>query len=268
MTTEQTYITQINNIPRMTKEEEVEAFSKIANGDTNSRNRIIEANLYVVVAIARKYCGHNVEFADLIQEGTFGLMKAIEKFDSSKGFCFATYASYWIKLAIQRVIQNKGRLVRVPSYIIEAIDKINRYTEKYVNTFGKEPTEEEIAKEFHLSVKKVKEYLDIFSGKYSLSIDNEMKEDDDTTFAENLEDTSASTEDFVIKKETAKELLLALSKLSEKERKIIELKFGLVDGREWTFEEISKLFGITRQGCQWLEKGAMNKLKRILKGKV
>lgn len=263
MTTEQMYINEINKIPRLTKEEEKELFEKVANGDCEAKNKIVESFLYLVVQIARKYFGNGVELADLIQEGTFGLMTAIDKFDVNRGFCFATCASYWIRLSIQRAIQNSGRIVRLPSYILEAIDRINKFTERHLHTFGKEPTEEEIANELHLSVKKVNEYMNIFSNK-SVSIDAEMKEDGETTFVEMLEDDSPTPEDIIIKKENAKELLLAISKLSEKERKIISLKFGLVDGREWTFDEISKVFGFTRQNCQLIERDAKKKLKKFL----
>ena len=264
MTADELYVKEISKIPRLTREEEQALFEELEKGNDKARDKIINSYLYLVVQVATKYIGNNLELSDLIQEGTFGLMKALDKFDIRKGFYFSTYAVYWVRLSIQRAIQNNGRIVRLPSYMLEIIDKMNRYIGKYINSFGVEPTEEEIANELHIPIKKVKECLNIYSDKGGLSADDDMKDDGNTSFLEMIEDSSLTPEEFTIQKESFGKLYSALNQLNEKERKILELKFGFVDGRQWTFEEIGNLFGITRQGCQWLEKGAKNKLKQIL----
>ena len=260
------YMEEINKIPRLTEEEERELFISIANGK-DAKDKIIESNLRLVATIARKYIGNGIDFLDIVQEGTFGLMTAVDKFDVSKGWKFGTYASYWVKLYIQRAIYNSGKTIRVPVYILDNLKRVNRYISEYVSKNGEEPSCENISSALNISMDKVKDCLTCYMNK-ECSLNETLKEDSKTSFEEVTADENVSVEDEVVNKLLIENVKSLLVRLNKNERKVIELHYGLTGGKEKTFSEIGKIMGMSKQCCSWLEGEAFKKLRKELNKKI
>ena len=256
------YLKEIGNIPLLTAEEEVEIGKRIAQGDEEAKHRLEEANLRLVVKVARHYVGRGLQFMDLIQEGNMGLMHAVEKFDYTRGNKFSTYAAWWIKEAILRAIDSQSREIRVPVHVAQNMNKVSRTATQMQQTLGREVAPEEIARELHMEVKDVERLLTYL--KSPVSLETPVGEEEDSSLEDFIEDESKnSPEDAVaslIQKEEVQEFL---EKLNEKEKKIIRLRYGLEDGQVHTLEEIGESLGITKERVRQLENRALEKMRGI-----
>ncbi|MBU3840866.1 MAG: sigma-70 family RNA polymerase sigma factor [Candidatus Ruminococcus intestinipullorum] len=256
------YLKEIGNIPLLTAEEEVELGKRIAQGDEEAKHRLEEANLRLVVKVARHYVGRGLQFMDLIQEGNMGLMHAVEKFDYTRGNKFSTYAAWWIKEAILRAIDSQSREIRVPVHVAQNMNKVSRTATQMQQTLGREVAPEEIARELHMEVKDVERLLTYL--KSPVSLETPVGEEEDSSLEDFIEDESKnSPEDAVaslIQKEEVQEFL---EKLNEKEKKIIRLRYGLEDGQVHTLEEIGESLGITKERVRQLENRALEKMRGI-----
>ena len=260
------YLKEIGNVPLLTTEQEVELAKKVENGDEEAKKALTEANLRLVVSIAKKYVGRGMPFLDLIQEGNMGLMKAVDKFDYTKGYKFSTYATWWIRQAITRGIADTGRTIRVPVHMVETINKTLRMTRTLLQELGREPSAEEVAERLNVPVARVREVLKI--SRDPVSLDTPIGEEDDSHLGDFIEDDSAlSPADSAAFSMLKKELGAALESLTERERQVVRLRFGLEDGRARTLEEVGKEFNVTRERIRQIEAKALRKLRHPSRSK-
>ncbi len=260
------YLKEIGNVPLLSTEEEVELAKRVEAGDEAAKKQLIEANLRLVVSIAKKYVGRGMPFLDLIQEGNMGLMKAVDKFDYAKGFKFSTYATWWIRQAITRGIADTGRTIRVPVHMVETINKTLRMTRTLLQELGREPTPEEVAERLNVPVSRVREVLKI--SRDPVSLDTPIGEEDDSHLGDFIEDDSAlSPADSATFSMLREELETALESLTDRERQVVQLRFGLIDGRARTLEEVGKEFNVTRERIRQIEAKALRKLRHPSRSK-
>ena len=260
------YLKEIGNVPLLSTEEEVALAQRVEAGDESAKKQLIEANLRLVVSIAKKYVGRGMPFLDLIQEGNMGLMKAVYKFDYSKGFKFSTYATWWIRQAITRGIADTGRTIRVPVHMVETINKTLRMTRTLLQELGREPTPEEVAERLGVPVARVREVLKI--SRDPVSLDTPIGEEDDSHLGDFIEDDSAlSPADSAAFSMLREELSTALESLTDRERQVVQLRFGLIDGRARTLEEVGKEFNVTRERIRQIEAKALRKLRHPSRSK-
>ena len=260
------YLKEIGNVPLLTTEQEVELAKRVEAGDEEAKKQLTEANLRLVVSIAKKYVGRGMPFLDLIQEGNMGLMKAVDKFDYSKGYKFSTYATWWIRQAITRGIADTGRTIRVPVHMVETINKTLRMTRTLLQELGREPTPEEVAERLNVSVSRVREVLKI--SRDPVSLDTPIGEEDDSHLGDFIEDDSAlSPADSAAFSMLRAELATALESLTDRERQVVKLRFGLEDGRARTLEEVGKEFNVTRERIRQIEAKALRKLRHPSRSK-
>lgn len=260
------YLKEIGNVPLLSGEEEVELAKRVEQGDEEAKKKLTEANLRLVVSIAKKYVGRGMPFLDLIQEGNMGLMKAVDKFDYTKGYKFSTYATWWIRQAITRGIADTGRTIRVPVHMVETINKTLRMTRTLLQELGREPTPEEVAARLNVPVARVREILKI--SRDPVSLDTPIGEEDDSHLGDFIEDdTALSPSDSAAFSMLREELKSALESLTDRERQVIELRFGLLDGRARTLEEVGKEFNVTRERIRQIEAKALRKLRHPSRSK-
>ena len=260
------YLKEIGNVPLLSGEEEVELAKRVEQGDEKAKKKLTEANLRLVVSIAKKYVGRGMPFLDLIQEGNMGLMKAVDKFDYTKGYKFSTYATWWIRQAITRGIADTGRTIRVPVHMVETINKTLRMTRTLLQELGREPTPEEVAARLNVPVARVREVLKI--SRDPVSLDTPIGEEDDSHLGDFIEDdTALSPSDSAAFSMLREELKSALESLTDRERQVIELRFGLLDGRARTLEEVGKEFNVTRERIRQIEAKALRKLRHPSRSK-
>lgn len=260
------YLKEIRKTPLLTFEEEQALAKRIAQGDQEARAKMIEANLRLVVAIGKKYINRGLPFSDIIEEGNLGLIRAVEKFKYQKGFKFSTYASWWIKQAIERAIVNQTRTIRLPVHIAEIVNSYMRASRQLTQTLGREPTIEEIAKKMKVSVEKARNISQVVRETYSL--DMLIGDQEEDTLKDILQDNNAvSPATFSDEMRRREHIEEWLRQLSPSERKVIELRFGLLDGEPKTLDSIGKDFGITRERVRQIETQALNKLRNITRRK-
>jgi RNA polymerase primary sigma factor len=260
------YLKEIGRVPLLTAEEEVQLALQIENGDQEAKQRLAEANLRLVVSIAKRYVGRGMQFLDLIQEGNMGLMKAVEKFDYRKGFKFSTYATWWIRQAITRAIADQARTIRIPVHMVETINKLIRIQRQLLQDLGREPTPEEIGAEMELPTEKVREILKI--AQEPVSLETPIGEEDDSHLGDFIEDDNATSPAEHAAYEMLKEQLEdVLDTLTDREENVLRLRFGLDDGRTRTLEEVGKVFGVTRERIRQIEAKALRKLRHPSRSK-
>jgi RNA polymerase primary sigma factor len=260
------YLKEIGRVPLLSADNEVELAKKIEHGDEESKRRLAEANLRLVVSIAKRYVGRGMLFLDLIQEGNMGLIKAVEKFDHRKGYKFSTYATWWIRQAITRAIADQARTIRIPVHMVETINKLIRVSRQLLQELGREPTPEEIAAEMELSVDKVREIMKI--AQEPVSLETPIGEEDDSHLGDFIEDQEALAPADAAAYELLKEQLEdVLDTLTEREENVLRLRFGLDDGRTRTLEEVGKVFGVTRERIRQIEAKALRKLRHPSRSK-
>ncbi|ANS75149.1 RNA polymerase subunit sigma [Paenibacillus yonginensis] len=260
------YLKEIGRVPLLSANEEIELAQRIENGDEEAKRRLAEANLRLVVSIAKRYVGRGMLFLDLIQEGNMGLIKAVEKFDYSKGFKFSTYATWWIRQAITRAIADQARTIRIPVHMVETINKLIRVSRQLLQELGREPAPEEIAAEMELSVEKVREIMKI--AQEPVSLETPIGEEDDSHLGDFIEDQEALAPADAAAYELLKEQLEdVLDTLTEREENVLRLRFGLDDGRTRTLEEVGKVFGVTRERIRQIEAKALRKLRHPSRSK-
>ena len=254
------YLKEIGKVPLLTADEEIELAKRMEDGDENAKKRLAEANLRLVVSIAKRYVGRGMLFLDLIQEGNLGLIKAVEKFDYRKGYKFSTYATWWIRQAITRAIADQARTIRIPVHMVETINKLIRVSRQLLQELGREPTPEEIAKEMNMSVDRVREILKI--SQEPVSLETPIGEEEDSHLGDFIQDDNvpvpADAAAFTMLKEQLEEVL---GTLTEREQKVLRLRFGLDDGRARTLEEVGKEFNVTRERIRQIEAKALRKLR-------
>jgi RNA polymerase primary sigma factor len=260
------YLKEIGKVPLLTRDEEVELAKMIELGDEAAKRKLAEANLRLVVSIAKKYIGRGMSFLDLIQEGNLGLMKAVEKFDYTKGYKFSTYATWWIRQAITRAIADQGRTIRIPVHMIESINKLVRVQRQLVQGLGREPFPEEIAEHMNMDVEKVRDIMKI--SQKPISLETPIGEEEDSQLGDFIEDnqieTPAETTAHIMLKE---QLFEVLESLTPREQKVLRLRFGLDDGRARTLEEVGKVFDVTRERIRQIEAKALRKLRHPSRSK-
>lgn len=260
------YLKEIGRVDLLSAEEEVELATRIEQGDEEAKRRLAEANLRLVVSIAKRYVGRGMLFLDLIQEGNMGLIKAVEKFDYRKGFKFSTYATWWIRQAITRAIADQARTIRIPVHMVETINKLIRVQRQLLQELGREPTPEEIGKEMDLSTEKVREILKI--AQEPVSLETPIGEEDDSHLGDFIEDQEALAPADAAAYELLKEQLEdVLDTLTDREENVLRLRFGLDDGRTRTLEEVGKVFGVTRERIRQIEAKALRKLRHPSRSK-
>ena len=260
------YLKEIGNVPLLTSEQEVDLAMRVEAGDQEAKRELTEANLRLVVSIAKKYVGRGMPFLDLIQEGNMGLMKAVDKFDYTKGYKFSTYATWWIRQAITRGIADTGRTIRVPVHMVETINKTLRMTRQLLQELGREPTPEEVADRLGVPASRVREVLKI--SRDPVSLDTPIGEEDDSHLGDFIEDdTALSPADSATFSMLREELANALGSLTERERQVVKLRFGLEDGRARTLEEVGKEFNVTRERIRQIEAKALRKLRHPSRSK-
>ncbi|HIX77506.1 MAG TPA: RNA polymerase sigma factor RpoD [Candidatus Fusicatenibacter merdavium] len=254
------YLKEIGKVPLLSAEEEISLAKRMENGDEEAKKRLAEANLRLVVSIAKRYVGRGMLFLDLIQEGNLGLIKAVEKFDYRKGYKFSTYATWWIRQAITRAIADQARTIRIPVHMVETINKLIRVSRQLLQELGREPTPEEIAEEMHMSVERVREILKI--SQEPVSLETPIGEEEDSHLGDFIQDDNvpvpADAAAFTMLKEQLEEVL---GTLTEREQKVLRLRFGLDDGRARTLEEVGKEFNVTRERIRQIEAKALRKLR-------
>lgn len=260
------YLKEIGKVPLLTADEEIDLAQRMENGDEEAKRRLAEANLRLVVSIAKRYVGRGMLFLDLIQEGNMGLIKAVEKFDYTKGYKFSTYATWWIRQAITRAIADQARTIRIPVHMVETINKLIRVSRQLLQDLGREPAPEEIANEMNLDVEKVREIIKI--AQEPVSLETPIGEEEDSHLGDFIpdEDTQAPSEaaTFTMLKE---QLVDVLDTLTDREQKVLRLRFGLDDGRARTLEEVGKEFEVTRERIRQIEAKALRKLRHPSRSK-
>ena len=254
------YLKEIGKVPLLTADEEIDLAQRMEAGDEEAKKRLAEANLRLVVSIAKRYVGRGMLFLDLIQEGNLGLIKAVEKFDYRKGYKFSTYATWWIRQAITRAIADQARTIRIPVHMVETINKLIRISRQLLQELGREPTPEEIAEEMNMSVERVREILKI--SQEPVSLETPIGEEEDSHLGDFIQDDNvpvpADAAAFTMLKEQLEEVL---DTLTEREQKVLRLRFGLDDGRARTLEEVGKEFNVTRERIRQIEAKALRKLR-------
>lgn len=260
------YLKEIGRVPLLKSEEEVELAKRMEEGSEDAKRRLVEANLRLVVSIAKRYVGRGMLFLDLIQEGNLGLMKAVEKFDFRKGFKFSTYATWWIRQAITRAIADQARTIRIPVHMVETINKLIRVTRQLLQELGREPTPEEVAEEMGLPVERVHEIHKI--AQEPVSLETPIGEEEDSHLGDFIPDEDApapaDAAAYVLLREQLDEVL---STLTAREQKVLRLRFGLEDGRSRTLEEVGQEFGVTRERIRQIEAKALRKLRHPSRSK-
>ena len=260
------YLKEIGKVPLLSADEEIELAKRMEQGDEEAKKMLCEANLRLVVSIAKRYVGRGMLFLDLIQEGNLGLIKAVEKFDSTKGFKFSTYATWWIRQAITRSIADQARTIRIPVHMVETINKLIRISRQLLQEYGREPTPEEIAAEMEISEEKVREIMKI--AQEPVSLETPIGEEEDSHLGDFIpdEDVPAPAEAaaFSMLKE---QLVEVLDTLTEREQRVLKLRFGLEDGRARTLEEVGKTFDVTRERIRQIEAKALRKLRHPSRSK-
>lgn len=260
------YLKDIGKVPLLAADEEIELAKKMLDGDEESKRKLSEANLRLVVSIAKRYMGRGMLFLDLIQEGNLGLMKAVEKFDYQKGFKFSTYATWWIRQAITRAIADQARTIRIPVHMVETINKQIRVSRTLLQEFGREPTPEEIAKYMGISEDKVREIQKIAQD--PVSLETPIGEEEDSHLGDFLEDeTSTAPSDMVAFTLLKEQLIGVLDTLTPREEKVLRLRYGIDDGRPRTLEEVGKEFNVTRERIRQIEAKALRKLRHPSRSK-
>ena len=254
------YLKEIGKVSLLTADEEIELAKRMEQGDEDAKKRLAEANLRLVVIIAKRYVGRGMLFLDLIQEGNLGLIKAVEKFDYRKGYKFSTYATWWIRQAITRAIADQARTIRIPVHMVETINKLIRVSRQLLQELGREPTPEEIAEEMDMNVDRVREILKI--SQEPVSLETPIGEEEDSHLGDFIQDDNvpvpADAAAFTLLKE---QLIEVLGTLTEREQKVLRLRFGLDDGRARTLEEVGKEFNVTRERIRQIEAKALRKLR-------
>lgn len=257
------YLQQIGKVPLLSTEEEIELAKSIEIGNEEAKNRLVKANLRLVVSIAKKYIGRGLSFLDLIQEGNLGLIRAAEKFDYKRGYKFSTYATWWIQQAITRGIADKSRTIRLPVHMIETIGKLKKVTRDLTNDLNRKPTKEEIAEKMGISVSKLRLVMKATQSTISLETPLNKKEEASRIGDFLIDNKSESPDSKVVQDSLTTELDKILSSLRPRERDVLRLRFGLDDGNKRTLEEIGQLFGVSRERIRQIETRAINKLRRL-----
>ncbi|MCW2278663.1 RNA polymerase sigma factor RpoD [Heliophilum fasciatum] len=260
------YLKEIGRVPLLSAEEEISLAKRMEEGDEEAKRRLAEANLRLVVSIAKRYVGRGMLFLDLIQEGNLGLIKAVEKFDYRKGYKFSTYATWWIRQAITRAIADQARTIRIPVHMVETINKLIRVSRQLLQEYGREPIPEEIAKEMDIPVERVREIMKI--AQEPVSLETPIGEEEDSHLGDFIEDQDApapaEAASFILLKEQLEEVL---ETLTPREMKVLRLRFGLDDGRSRTLEEVGQEFGVTRERIRQIEAKALRKLRHPSRSK-
>ena len=260
------YLKEIGRVPLLTADQEVELAKRMEKGDGSAQKELAEANLRLVVSIAKRYVGRGMQFLDLIQEGNLGLIKAVEKFDYNKGYKFSTYATWWIRQAITRAIADQARTIRIPVHMVETINKLVRVSRKLLQDFGREPTAEEIAREMDVPVERVREIMKI--AQEPVSLETPIGEEEDSHLGDFIEDhdaqAPADVASFTLLKEQLAEVL---GTLTLREKQVLTLRFGLIDGKARTLEEVGKNFHVTRERIRQIEAKALRKLRHPSRSK-
>lgn len=260
------YLKEIGRVPLLSADEEINLAKRMEDGDLEAQKRLAEANLRLVVSIAKRYVGRGMLFLDLIQEGNLGLIKAVEKFDYNKGYKFSTYATWWIRQAITRAIADQARTIRIPVHMVETINKLIRVSRQLLQSLGREPSPEEIAQEMEVSVDRVREIMKI--AQEPVSLETPIGEEEDSHLGDFIEDhdapAPAEAASFVLLKEQLEDVL---DTLTEREEKVLRLRFGLDDGRARTLEEVGQNFGVTRERIRQIEAKALRKLRHPSRSK-
>ena len=260
------YLKEIGRVPLLTSEEEVELATRMADGDPAAQKRLAEANLRLVVSIAKRYVGRGMQFLDLIQEGNLGLIKAVEKFDHTKGFKFSTYATWWIRQAITRAIADQARTIRIPVHMVETINKVKKVSSQLLHKNGHEPTAEEIAEELEMPADKVREIMRV--AQEPVSLETPIGEEEDSHLGDFIPDEDAPAPADAASHTLLKEQLAeVLQTLTPREEKVLRLRFGLEDGRSRTLEEVGKEFNVTRERIRQIEAKALRKLRHPSRSK-
>ncbi|MFR5633120.1 MAG: RNA polymerase sigma factor RpoD [Monoglobales bacterium] len=260
------YLKEIGKIPLLSTDEEIELAKRMENGDEEARKRLAEANLRLVVSIAKRYVGRGMQFLDLIQEGNLGLIKAVEKFDYRKGYKFSTYATWWIRQAITRAIADQARTIRIPVHMVETINRLIRASRQMVQELGREPTPEELARKLDMPVERVREIKKISQD--PVSLETPIGEEEDSHLGDFIQDDNvmvpAEQAAFTLLHE---QLMESLETLSEREQQVLRLRFGLDDGRPRTLEEVGRVFHVTRERIRQIEAKALRKLRHPSRSK-
>lgn len=260
------YLKDIGKVALLTADEEMELAKRMAEGDEEAKRRLSEANLRLVVSIAKRYVGRGLLFLDLIQEGNFGLMKAVEKFDYKKGFKFSTYSTWWIKQSITRAIADQARTIRIPVHMVETINKLTRVTRQLTQKLGRDPSVEEIAAEMNITEDKVREIMKISQD--TVSLDTPVGEEEDSNLGTFIQDENAvSPQESATQVMLKEQLLEVLSSLTPREQKVIMLRYGIEDGHSRTLEDVGKEFNVTRERIRQIEAKALKKLRQPSRSK-
>lgn len=260
------YLKEIGKVPLLTAQEEVEIAQRMAEGDEEAKHQLAEANLRLVVSIAKRYVGRGMLFLDLIQEGNLGLIKAVEKFDYRKGYKLSTYATWWIRQAITRAIADQARTIRIPVHMVETINKLIRVNRQLVQEYGREPRPDEIAKEMGISEEKVREIIKI--AQEPVSLETPIGEEDDSHLGDFIPDDDAPAPAEAVASTLLKEQLMdVLNSLTPREAKVLRLRYGLDDGKARTLEEVGKEFNVTRERIRQIEAKALRKLRHPSRSK-
>ncbi len=260
------YLKEIGRVPLLSADEEVNLATRMGHGDLAARKRLSEANLRLVVSIAKRYVGRGMQFLDLIQEGNLGLIKAVEKFDYTKGFKFSTYATWWIRQAITRAIADQARTIRIPVHMVETINKVKKISSQLLHKNGHEPSAEEVAEELDMPVDKVREIIRV--AQEPVSLETPIGEEEDSHLGDFIPDDEALAPDDAASHILLKEQLSGvLSTLTDREEKVLRLRFGLQDGRSRTLEEVGKEFNVTRERIRQIEAKALRKLRHPSRSK-
>ncbi len=260
------YLKEIGRVPLLTPDEEVDLAVRISNGDEAAKKRLSEANLRLVVSIAKRYLGRGMQFLDLIQEGNLGLIKAVEKFDYTKGFKFSTYATWWIRQAITRAIADQARTIRIPVHMVETINKVKKVSSQLLHEYGHDPSAEEIAERLEMPVEKVREIMRV--AQEPVSLETPIGEEEDSHLGDFIPDDEAPVPAEAASQTLLKEQLAEVLKtLTPREEKVLRLRFGLEDGRPRTLEEVGKEFNVTRERIRQIEAKALRKLRHPSRSK-
>ena len=260
------YLKEIGRVPLLTPEEEVDLAIRISDGDVAAKQRLSEANLRLVVSIAKRYLGRGMHFLDLIQEGNLGLIKAVEKFDYTKGFKFSTYATWWIRQAITRAIADQARTIRIPVHMVETINKVKKVSSQLLHQNGHEPSADEIAEELNMPVDKVREIMRV--AQEPVSLETPIGEEEDSHLGDFIPDDDApAPADAASHTMLREQLMEVLDTLTPREEKVLRLRFGLEDGRSRTLEEVGKEFNVTRERIRQIEAKALRKLRHPSRSK-